>query len=179
MRRPTGFGDSSGPRAFTLVELVVVVIIGIVVSVAVPRFSSMGRRNRRATVEADLTVLRGAIDRCYAEHGRYPGYNPANGAPDGTLFVDQLVKFTDATGRTSDTRTSPYTFGPFLRPPFPTNPINELDTVRVIANAGSAKPLADTLGWFAVLETGQFTINTSAAAIAIDAVDQAAVEPVK
>lgn len=179
-RRQTGLPNASRRPAFTLVELViVVVIIGIIAAVALPRFSGMDRRNKRAAVTADLTVVRGAIDLYYAEHGRYPGYNPANGVPDGTWFVKQLINYSDDAGEINGSRVFPYVFGPYLRPPFPTNPLNAQATVRVIPNAGSGIPAADTSGWFAVLETGQFTINTSAATVAVDAIDQAAVEAAK
>ena len=150
-------------RAFSLVELViVVVIIGIIAAIAVPRISQGSRSAQANSIRATLTNVRAAIDHYYAEHSRYPGYNPSNSAPNGTWFVNQLTKYSDEAGEVSDTPTSDYLFGPYLQRPFPTNPLNGLDTVAVKQKRSDSVALGAS-GWIACLEDGSFDINTDPA----------------
>ncbi len=146
--------------AFSLVELVlVVVILGILAAIAAPRVSRAAGDAERNALDSTLTTVRKAIDVYFAEHGRYPGYLTSNGNPDGTSFVKQMTQFTDEPGNTNGTYGAPYTYGPYLRVPFPKNPFNELDTVGVIRTEASAKPAANSTGWIAVLSTGAFKLN--------------------
>lgn len=150
--------------AFTLVELVMVVtIIGTIAAIAAPRMSGAASNSTRNALEASISHVRTAIDCYYAEHSRYPGYVVASGTPDGTAFVNQLTLFSDAKGNTNASSTSPYLYGPYLRAPFPTNPFNNLSTVHVKANLGSANPAPGSTGWIAVLSHGYFGINATAA----------------
>ena len=150
-------------HAFSLVELVmVVVIIGIIAAIAVPRLAQGSRSAQANSIRATLANVRAAIDHYYAEHSRYPGYNPATAAPNGVWFVDQLTKYSDQAGNVSDTLTSDYLFGPYLQRPFPTNPLNGLDTVRVKLTRANVVAL-DSSGWIACLEDGSFDINAGSA----------------
>jgi len=144
------------------VELViVVVIIGIIAALAVPRISNAANRAKASALVQNLAVVRKAIERYYAEHGRFPGYDPATGTRDDDYFVDQLLLFTDEAGNTSDTYGHPHVYGPYLRKPFPANPFNDLRTVYVKAVAGDAGPELDAAGWVAVLATGEFGVNAT------------------
>ncbi len=156
-RRP-----APGPvRAFSLIELVlVVVIIGIVAAIAAPRFSRAVLSANQAYVESSVATVTRAMALYEAEHDRYPGYNPATGAPDGTWFVKQLLEYSDATGNTQANYGDPFIYGPYLRPPFPTNPINKLDTVQVLTDRGQFATPGGS-GWVAVLSTGDFRINAT------------------
>ncbi len=146
-------------RAFTLVELVMVVtIIGIIAAIAVPRMATASARAGSNALQATLRSVRTSIECYYAEHDRYPGYNPITGTPDGDQFVNQLLIYTDFGGRTNAALTAPYIFGPYLRAPFPRNPANGLDTVFVKATRADADPAAGTYGWIAVLSNGDFGI---------------------
>jgi prepilin-type N-terminal cleavage/methylation domain-containing protein len=143
------------PQAFSLVELVIVVtIIGIIASIAVPRISSVAANSKANALQASVASVRKAIDIYFAEHGRYPGYDPSNGTPSGPKFVDQLLKFTDEKGNPSDTMGGEFVYGPYLRPPFPKNPANGLATVFVKATPGAANPANGAFGWVAVLSHG-------------------------
>lgn len=151
-------GDRSRGRfAFSLVELVlVVVIIGLISAIAIPRITRGTRSAQANAVTATVNSVRTAIDAYYADHDRYPGYNPASGLPDGAMFVAQLTRYTDAQGRQNAQPTSEYKFGPYLRVPFPKNPRNGLDTVHVKALPSAPDPAAGTAGWVAVLSHGYF-----------------------
>ncbi len=158
--------SSAARRAFSLVELViVVVIIGIIAAIAAPRFSSAISSAVGTSVESNIATVTRAMAIYEAEHGKYPGYNPSSGSPENAMFPRQLMEFSDQNGNVSTTYGSPYIFGPYLRPPFPTNPLNDLDTVRVILTPTSPV-IAGSSGWVAVLSTGEFGINATAADLA-------------
>lgn len=58
-RRDGRLGDAAG---FTLVELVIIIVIlGIVAAVAVPRFADMANSSRRTATQQELQALRRAI----------------------------------------------------------------------------------------------------------------------
>ncbi len=60
-------------RAFTLIELLVVMaILGTLLSLAVPRYYGSVKRAEEATLKHNLSLLREAIDKHYADNGRYP-----------------------------------------------------------------------------------------------------------
>jgi prepilin-type N-terminal cleavage/methylation domain-containing protein len=152
----------SPQRAFSLVELVIVVtIIGILASIAIPRMTTASSSAKANALQATLANVRKAIDVYYAEHNRYPGYNPASGTPDGDFFVQQLILYTNFKGETSATRVGGYLYGPYLRSPFPKDPFHNLATVHVKATPADADPANGSTGWVAVLSHGFFGINAS------------------
>ena len=60
-------------RGFTLIELLVVfVIVGLLLSIALPRYQSSVLRSKEAVLRQNLNTAREAIDRHYADRGRYP-----------------------------------------------------------------------------------------------------------
>ena len=60
-------------RGFTLIELLVVLaIIATLLSIAVPRFYGGVKRAEEATLKQNLALMRDAIDKHYADNGRYP-----------------------------------------------------------------------------------------------------------
>lgn len=152
-------GPARQRSAFSLVEVVIVVtIIGIVTAIAVPRISRAPQGANSSALHATVTNVREAIDAFYAEHNQYPGYDPTTKTPDNDLFIDQLMMYTDFAGNTQATPGSGYEYGPYLRRPFPRNPINNLDVVFVKATPASAGPAPGTAGWVTVLSHGYFTV---------------------
>jgi len=62
-----------GPRGFTLIELMIVVsIIGIMASIAVPNYQKSVIRAREAVLSDIIYTFRKAIDEYYADTGKYP-----------------------------------------------------------------------------------------------------------
>ena len=60
-------------RGFTLIELLVVLaIIGTLLSIAAPRYFKSVDLAREAALRQDLAVMRDAIDKHFADTGRYP-----------------------------------------------------------------------------------------------------------
>jgi general secretion pathway protein G len=67
-KRPARYGGG-----FTLIELLVVMlIIGALLSIAVPRYFRTLAHARETVLQQDLAILREAIDKHYADLGRYP-----------------------------------------------------------------------------------------------------------
>lgn len=120
------FNRKTNRRAFSLIELViVVVIIGIIAAIAIPRMSRGAAGAGDSALSSNLATLRKAIDLYAAEHdGAYPTV---------TDFVDQMTKYSDASGATSASKDATHTFGPYLR-------------AIPIMNSGSKKTLGDVKG---------------------------------
>ncbi|HEX2643591.1 MAG TPA: prepilin-type N-terminal cleavage/methylation domain-containing protein [Thermoanaerobaculia bacterium] len=60
-------------RGFTLLELIIVIaIIGILATVAMPKMKDMPRRASEATLKQNLRTMRDVIDQYYGDKGRYP-----------------------------------------------------------------------------------------------------------
>lgn len=60
-------------QGFTLLELIVVIaIIGILATIAMPALKDVPRRASEAVLKTDLRTLRDVIDQYYGDKGRYP-----------------------------------------------------------------------------------------------------------
>jgi len=109
-------------RAFTLVEvLIVVVIMAILAAVVVPRFFD-------SVQDADVAVALNNLQNMRLIIERYRG-NHHGSMPSVTLV--ELIRKTNAEGQIGTT--SEYPYGPYLAS-LPKNPFNGQLTVRVIAN---------------------------------------------
>lgn len=66
----------SGKRqcsGFTLIELLVVMsIIGVLLTIAVPRYFRTVQRSKETVLRKDLSVVRESIDQYYGDLGQYP-----------------------------------------------------------------------------------------------------------
>jgi prepilin-type N-terminal cleavage/methylation domain-containing protein len=121
--------SSTSPRAFSLIELVMVVaIIGIIAAIAVPRLASASERARQRQVEANAAILQRAVDLYAAEHAeRTPAHRPDGSVSDDALeFIRRLMGKTSDTGALSPTGL----FGPYLKS-WPRNPYTICRLIRI------------------------------------------------
>jgi len=141
-------------RGFSLVELViVVVIVGTIAAIAMPRVSRGAGAAAEARLKADLRVIRGAIGLYAAEHGgEYPSISTEQ------RFIDQMTKYSDFDGNPSEVKGPPFIFGPYLVS-IPKLDVGEgpdngrgRDTVGEVADG--------TVGWVYDDTTGEITANT-------------------
>ena len=133
-----------------MIELViVVVIIGIIAAIAVPRMGSITDRARKRRVVADLATLQKAGELYTIEHA---GDNLAEGSADGETLAARMI----APTREDGTQDADGRFGPYLRS-MPENAINGLSTVRI----NGAAPGAGTHGWRYDTGTGAFAADTA------------------
>jgi general secretion pathway protein G len=71
--RTTGRGPRTTGRGFTLIELIIVIaIIGILATIAVPAMRTAPQRAREAALKEDLFTLRSCIDQFHGDRARYP-----------------------------------------------------------------------------------------------------------
>jgi general secretion pathway protein G len=128
-------------KAFTLVEiLIVVVILGILAAIVLPKFSNASAEARASMLADDLRLFRSQIEIYKEQHmGIPPG-------PDASTFCNQMTMASNAAGQTAAPGTAGFTFGPYFSQ-MPANPINGKNTVQIIA-AGSFPTAADDAnGW--------------------------------
>jgi prepilin-type N-terminal cleavage/methylation domain-containing protein len=153
-------------RAFTLAEMVMVmVIIGIVAALAVPRMSLLTERSEIAALDADLRILQNAIELYAGEHrGVYPASTPDGlGGAQGTeaAFVSQLTMYTDQYGKANSEKAAQYRYGPYLLkgiPPQPYGAKKGSTKVKVMPSGPSPLPALNH-GWVYCYGSGEIIGN--------------------
>ena len=161
---------------FTLVELLIVVIIlAILAAIVIPMYSSSTRDAQEAALDSNLNGMRSAIELYRAQHGgQYPGAVASSGATctvgaaatgginTAQAVIDQLTKYSSATGTVCTGADPTTTLGPYLRKGIPADPITNSATI-VVATAGTPlAPAAATGGWAYDVKTGQLVMNSNA-----------------
>jgi general secretion pathway protein G len=139
---------------FTVAEfLIVLVVLGLLAAVAVPRFTQAADASRAAALRDQLRMVRTQILIYRAEHdGLAPGFplGHARGEPNCETFLAQLME--------ADSRSD---IGPTRRP---VNPISGSSEILIVP-AGAPFPLAPTggQGWVYQPSTGAFAANVAGA----------------
>jgi general secretion pathway protein G len=66
-------GNRNTPLGFTLVELLVVLsIIALLLTLALPRYFTSLERAKEATLKHDLNTVRDGLDKYFSDNGKYP-----------------------------------------------------------------------------------------------------------
>lgn len=160
---------SRSNRAFSLVELVIVIVIlGIIAAVAIPRISSGSRNAGESALRADLASLRNAIDWYYGEHNnKFPAAvgDGTNAADTEGAFINQLTMYSNATGTVSADKDPLFPYGPYIRGGgFPKAPIGDNKGKATVTVVNQATPLTSTpgdgKGWVYNTQTGEVIVNT-------------------
>ncbi len=132
--------------AFSLLELVlVIVILGVIAAIAVPRLSRAGSGAAESALAASLDILQSAVDRYEAEH--------LGQLPDPNRVMDQLLLYSNEAGDVVKQPGPQHVFGPYLR---------KLPVLPLGPNAG-ASVLSDTagpdVGWIYQPQSGRVYPN--------------------
>jgi general secretion pathway protein G len=166
---------------FTLVELLIVVIIlAVLAAIIVPQFSSATIDAKEAALDANLARMRSAIELFQAQHGgNYPGRLattgascPGGGSPGtGTAgsaqaFMDHMLMYSDADGRTCSIGDVTFKYGPYLRKGLPHDSITGRGSVVAdIVTTSTGAPIVPTVttgGWAYDARSGQIVMNSNA-----------------
>lgn len=150
-------------RGFTLVELlIVVVILGILAAIVIPRFAGASEQSRSATLKKLLQTMRSQISLYEAEHGDGPGY-VNGGAPSlgvlasANVVENQLTEPTNGDGHWL--ASPPWDCGPYLME-WPINPINGQSELLPVGPGAMSLPGDDVNGW--VYQRSSMTMKSGA-----------------
>jgi len=164
-RRQASTRQASTHQAFTLIEiLIVVVILGILGAIVLPKFSDASQTARENTLKDDLRYLRTQIVVFKAQHKDippgYPGGNKA-GTPTEADFIQQMTRNTDEWGSVGPLSAT-VRFGPYINK-MPVNPLNGLNTILVVSNGSPMPPAGkpdNTTGWIYKPQTLEIVPNS-------------------
>jgi prepilin-type N-terminal cleavage/methylation domain-containing protein len=137
-------------NAFTLVEiLIVVVIMAVLAATIIPQFTASTKDAQDSTAVFNLQALRSQIELYKAQHG---------GTPPATL--DKLTNRTNSSG-TTGTDAATYPLGPYMLR-LPENPLNGKSEVEAITTYPPAAAGATTAGWLYHSTSGNIYLNDAA-----------------
>ena len=138
-------------RAFTLVEiLIVVVLLGILAVVVLPLVAGYSMPAKESALAHDLQMLRRYVLIYTSQHLEIaPGYPDGDNTqtPTEQAFVDQITLSSNPSGQTAAIGTPGFPRGPYLMK-IPVNPFNHKNTIQVLSDAAAFPANADgSHGW--------------------------------
>ena len=152
-------------RAFTLVEiLVVVVLLGILAAVVIPSAAKSTTPAKDSALASDLQLLRRFILIYKSQHLEVgPGYpdGDTTQAPTEQAFIDQATMASNANGQTAPAGTAGFNRGPYISK-IPVNPFNGKNTIEMLAD-GQAFPADadDSHGWIYKAATSEIRADNT------------------
>ncbi len=131
--------------------LIVVVILGILAAVVIPQFDNASESTEIAALQADLRVMREALQRYALEHdGNFPG------------SLTAIARFTNKTGTMAGNKTAVYKYGKYI-PDIPRCPIGPRKGATGWAAIGNNPPTvasgSSTVGWLYHSASGNVWVN--------------------
>lgn len=147
-------------RAFTLVEiLIVVVLLGILAVVVLPLVAGSSISAKESALAHDLNMLRRFVLIYKTHHLEVgPGYPDGNTSqtPTEQAFIDQMILSSKPSGQTAAIGTVGYDRGPYMMK-IPVNPLNNLSTIQMLGDAENFPANADNShGWIYKASTSEF-----------------------
>jgi general secretion pathway protein G len=142
-------------NAFTLIEvLIVVIIMAILAATIIPQFSSSTSDAKKSSLKFNVQTMNTQIQLYMQQHnGKLPTF---------AAFSDQLTKPTDVTGATTGTN---LIYGPYIQSQIPANPYTGSNAVVKVATAGTVPTalVSGGAGWQYDETTGGFFANNTEA----------------
>jgi len=138
--------------AFTLIEvLIVVIIMAVLAATIIPQFSSSTKDAKESSLKFNLHTIRSQIEMYKAHH--------LNDVPTVANFDVQMTEKSDING----TQTGELLYGPYVQGEIPENPFNNSNTVVAVAAEGTEPTavVAGGAGWQYDQSTGDFYPNNS------------------
>ena len=151
--------------------LIVIIVLGILAMIIVPQISVSTDDAKVSALQSTLSGIRSAIEVYYVQHNnKYPGElsvtaaAPADDAAAALAFVQQLTRYTNATGRVGVTKDSTvYKYGPYIKTgQLPANPFNTNTSVvadQAITSIAAARTSTGATGWKVLPKTGVVFAN--------------------
>jgi general secretion pathway protein G len=134
-------------HAFTLVELlIVVVILGILAAVVVPQFTDASSDAKLSALQTNLQTILGQLQLYKLQHNET--------WPALATFTAQMTQASKADGTTAAPGTAGFPYGPYLLSSIPNNPYTGTNTV--------GDGAADSSAWYYDEDTGVFRANDAA-----------------
>ena len=131
-----------------MLELVIVIVIlGIIAAIAIPRLSRGSEGASEAALKQDLSILRNALELFRAEHN---GNLPAEADIMSALTIHTNAAGTDFHSE----KGGEFIYGPYISLPTPALPVGSRKGYRTIAATD-----AFGVGWIYDKETGTITAN--------------------
>ena len=126
---------SRNQNGFTLVEmLVVIAIIGILASLAIPNMTKARNKAKEAEVKANLHVIQAALERFYTDNGQYPAYI---GGGDLGGWIRFQVRMRDAGNDDARWLIDPLIEKGYIDPSYPSNPfVNPSQSITIVQATG-------------------------------------------
>ncbi len=155
-------------KGFTFIELmIVVVILGILAMIVVPRVSRATDEAREVTLATDLTTLRKQIELYKAEHFDIGPQYDEKGNLAAASIVWRMTYRTDPDGKIN---AASGTYGPYIKK-WPANPFLDSPRDRSLKYATALAPPRDgTTGWYLCTSTGVISANSVKGAVEFDPV---------
>lgn len=144
-----------GPASPRTKAVLLSTTVGILLLVGLPDRELSPEEASEARVQHGLHLqvdeLRFAIEEYRRDHNQWPGRSPGTGharRSSETWLVRQLTMASNEMGKVVPSQEQAYPFGPYLTHGLPTNPINGLANIRVLASGESPPTSAnDESGW--------------------------------